>query len=107
MSGLHIGLGITAILLVGVVEASGVLCYKIEAAPKIKPSLVALINQIHRWAGLLTIFLAILQLLTTYFSHDKGQFVAVLVISILSIGAFYFMKFKGKKRIQQSSMTKT
>lgn len=104
MPTLHIVLGIMLLVLITVVWGGGVLSYKLILFPKLKPSLVFNICKIHRYAGFLTVAIAIIQLLTTIYTK-LWLFLLILIGSLLSIGIFYYLKFRGRKYIHSTSMT--
>lgn len=65
MSGMHIGLGLTVLLLLLAISLTGILTSKIRSIPKVPPAVVTTTNKIHRFGGWLLLLTTFLQLVTT------------------------------------------
>lgn len=96
MTRLHIGLGITVLVLMGVVAAGGITTESLRVVNKIRPNLVVLVSKIHKIAGWVLLCIVWLQLLTTL---KRGKFALALLVNLFSFGAFLIVKFKIRKQM--------
>ena len=104
MTKLHIGLGITVLVLMGIIAGGGVACESVRVINKLRPALVVLVHKIHKIGGWVLLGIVWLQLLTT---TKHGKFALVLLVNLFSFGAFLIVKFKIRKQIQSVTLNKT
>lgn len=104
MSRLHVGLGITVLVLMGIVAGGGIATESLRVVNKIKPNFVVLVSKIHKIGGWTLLCIVWLQLLTTL---KHGKFALALLVNLFSFGVFLIVKFKIRKQMESVSLSRT
>lgn len=93
MPALHIGLGLSVLLLVLIVSLTGAFANKLRVMPKVPPAVVTTTNKIHRYGGWLLLLTTFIQLVTTL---PNPQLILVILIDTTSYLGFYILKYRFK-----------